>query len=179
MPREPADVTLLGRVAEHLEKHGISFALIGASALAAHGVSRSTVDIDLLVTDPRVLRASFWTLQQTAVDVRQGDDSDPLAGVVRLKAEGERDVDVVAGRAAWQSALLTQSLRIHVEGTHVPVVDAVGLILLKLYAGGTQDRWDIEQLLAASNRIALGAAVDRQVSVLPADAQARWQQYRR
>lgn len=92
--------------------------------------------------------------------------------------EGERDGDVVIGRAAWQTALLDQDLRIDLEGARVPVVDVPGLILLKLYAVGTQDPWDIEQLLAAGERSALVAAVDQRVAALPADARARWQQLR-
>jgi len=35
-------------------------ALIGAAALAVHGISRSTFDIDLLVTDRGVLDDSLW-----------------------------------------------------------------------------------------------------------------------
>ncbi len=171
-------MTLLARVAAHLESQLIPFVVIGASALATHGVSRSTLDIDLLVTDVRPLNATFWTLDVVMVDLRRGDEDDPLAGVVRLKAEGERDVDLVIGRAGWQTRLLTTDLKIDLEGVRVPVVDAAGLILLKLYAGGTQDAWDIEQLLAAGERSALVAAVDQRVAVLPADARARWQQLR-
>lgn len=48
-------MTLLAYVTNQLRREQIEFALIGAAALAAHGVSRSTVDIDLLVVDPRVL----------------------------------------------------------------------------------------------------------------------------
>jgi len=48
-------VRLLAQVTRALRRERIDFALIGAAALAAHGVSRSTVDIDLLVTDARVL----------------------------------------------------------------------------------------------------------------------------
>ncbi len=53
-------------------------------------------------------------------------------------------------------------------------VRASDLILLKLYAGGGQDAWDIEQLLATDERGALVAAVDAEVGSLPADAQQRW-----
>ena len=171
-------MTLLARVAAHLESQRIAFVIIGASALATHGVSRATLDIDVLVTDARTLDDRFWALDGVTVERRRGDDDDPLAGVVRLNAEGERDVDVVVGRATWQTMLLSQNLVIDLEGARVPVVDAPGLILLKLYAGGTQDLWDIEQLLAAGDRGALIAAADQRVGVLSADAQARWQQLR-
>jgi hypothetical protein len=53
-------VTLLERVAAILSQHEIRHALIGAAALAVHGVSRSTLDQDLLVHDPRILDGDLW-----------------------------------------------------------------------------------------------------------------------
>jgi hypothetical protein len=172
-------MTLLARVALHLTRAQVPFALIGASALAVHGVSRSTVDIDLLTTDPRVLGAPFWNLSDAAVDLRPGDAADPLAGVVRVTQPGERDVDLVVGRDAWQRELLGRARPILLEDATLPVVDAVGLIVLKLYAGGPQDAWDIEQLLAAGDRPRLALAVDQAVTALPSHAGLLWRSLRR
>jgi hypothetical protein len=47
--------------------------------MAAHGVSRSTFDIDFLTTDRRVLDAAMWVIE-AVVEVRPGDADDPLAG---------------------------------------------------------------------------------------------------
>src|SRR3989449_2561859 len=90
-------VTLFDSVAEVLEKHSIPYALIGAAALAVHGISRSTLDQDVLVTDTMVFAKAVWQPlgDFTSVDIRRGDDADPLAGVVRLERAGERTVDVV------------------------------------------------------------------------------------
>ena len=41
-------MSLLDRVAAILDRAGARYAVIGASAMAAHGVARSTYDIDLL-----------------------------------------------------------------------------------------------------------------------------------
>ena len=76
-------MTLLARVSALLASQGMPFALIGAAAMAAHGVGRSTLDRDLLVHDPRVLSEAFWAdLSDADADVRRGDDNDPLVGVV-------------------------------------------------------------------------------------------------
>jgi hypothetical protein len=91
----------------------------------------------------------------------------------------EPDVDIVVGRSAWQVSLLGSTVRVEMQGVQVPVVDAPGLILLKLYAGGKQDLWDIEQLLAAGSRAKLAAIVDERVSVLPPDARAEWDRLKR
>jgi catechol 2,3-dioxygenase-like lactoylglutathione lyase family enzyme len=92
----------LTRVYAKLREAGIPSALVGAGALAVYGVSRSTVDQDLLVTDRRALDRSLWASLRASVEVRVGDADDPLAGVVRISDAGERDVDVVVGRHRWQ-----------------------------------------------------------------------------
>jgi hypothetical protein len=171
-------MTLLARVTALLARERIRVALIGASALAVHGVSRSTVDIDLLTTDVRALAAKTWILPDAAVDIRPGDADDPLAGVIRISHPDERDIDIVVGRTMWQAALVEQARPLVLGDATVGVVEAPGLILLKLYAGGSQDAWDIGQLLAAGDRAVLSRAVDALVVQLPADAQALWQRLR-
>lgn len=173
---------LLAQVTSALRQERIDFALIGAAALAAHGVSRSTVDIDLLVTDPRVLTIDWPTLNfawnATDVDVRRGDADDPLAGVIRFTQPDERDVDLVVGRYQWQRDIIARSQPTDLGDIQIPVVDLAGVILLKIYAGGTQDVWDVEQLLAATDRGQAVASVDAFIHELPGDAQALWRRLR-
>jgi len=169
-------VSLLGRVASILERQHIRFAVIGAAAMAAHGVSRSTSDIDLFTTDRRALDRSLWTLD-AGVDVRRGDADDPLAGVVRISAPGAAAIDVVVGRHAWQEHVLDASTPATIEGVAVAVVDAAGLILLKLFAGGPQDAWDIAQLLPGGGE-ALAASVERVLPELPRAAARLWDRIR-
>lgn len=140
-------MTLLDRVARILETHRVPHALIGAAALAARGIARSTYDIDLLTTDSRVLAPGFWdplTAEGVAVDVRRGDAEDPLSGVVRLDDSEDRPVDVIVGKHAWQTRAVERAER---PGAGTPIVTVRDLILLKLYAGGAQDVWDVRELL--------------------------------
>ena len=169
-------MTLLDRVADRLSRQGIAHALIGAAALAAHGVSRSTLDHDVLVTDLRVLDDRFWSDMRlgASVDVRRGDIDDPLAGVVRVTSPSERDVDVIVGREPWQAEILTRAQPIG-DGP-LAVVERADLVLLKLYAGGSQDRWDIEQLLSLDERDALMRDVDARLHSLPRAARDVWDQ---
>ena len=53
-------MSLLDRVHRLLADQQIGHALIGAAALAARGIARSTYDIDLLTVDGRVLQDSVW-----------------------------------------------------------------------------------------------------------------------
>lgn len=167
-------MTLLEHVDARLVEGGVLHALIGATALAAHGICRSTIDHDLLVTDSRVLDPAFWEpLPPTStVDVRIGDDDDPLAGAVRLRQVGERDVDVMIGRHAWQDDVLARAVLMRGEG--LPIAEAADLVLLKLYAGGSQDRWDIEQVLALASGAEIARKVEERAVVLPARSRKLW-----
>jgi hypothetical protein len=153
--------------------------LIGAAALAAAGVARSTYDFDLLTTDAAVLQIGFWSElrgQGVDADVRRGDDLDPLAGVVRLDVAGERPVDVIVGRHAWQTAAVQ---RAHRSGGGAPVVTPTDLVLLKLFAGGTQDLWDIRQLLATPGGNAILQEVEEALERMPQSMREAWNEARR
>ena len=62
------------------------------------------------------------------------------------------------------------------SGRDLPVVSAADLILLKLFSGGTQDRWDIEQLLAAVPDAKVREDVESRLSDLPPYSGVIWQQ---
>lgn len=167
--------SLLARAHDTLEAAGIAHALVGAAALAVHGVSRSTFDRDLLVWDPRALEPDTWNVfaASAGVDIRRGDADDPLAGVIRLTQDGERDVDVIVGRHAWQRRLTEDATIVSTPDGPLPVVSPAGLVLLKLYAGGPQDLWDIQQLRAIAGP-GLDDAVRAAIAPLPAPARATW-----
>ncbi len=54
-------MSLLDQVSETLAAAGIRHAIIGAMALATHGVNRATVDTDLLVVDSTSLLPALWS----------------------------------------------------------------------------------------------------------------------
>jgi len=168
---------LLQRVVDLLRSRSIPHALAGAAAMAFHGVSRSTADLDLLVCDPSVLADDVWRAFREsgiAVEVRRGDDSDPLRGLVRIVSPGETPIDVVVGRHAWQAEAIGRAPTQVLEGTVLPVLLPADLVLLKLYAGGPQDAWDVEQLLGAGDRAAMAAAVESRLAALPRHAAELW-----
>jgi hypothetical protein len=105
-------MSLLEEVSSILEAAGIRHALIGALALSAYGVNRATVDLDLFAADASCLRPDLWASLQDrgiAFEIRKGDLTDPLAGVVRFQAPGENPLDVVVGKFPWQARLLERA----------------------------------------------------------------------
>lgn len=174
-------MSLLKHVVALLRSRSTPFALIGAAAMAVHGVSRSTRDLDLFVIARECLSPAYWDSLRTAefdVNIQEGDTEDPLAGVVRLTAADQPPVDIVVGKPAWQAEILSRATETEIEGISVPVADPADLILLKLYAGGPQDAWDIQQLLACEERSAVIRGVERHLEALPEECRALWARLR-
>ncbi len=168
---------LLARVVAILSDENITFVVIGASAMAAHGVSRSTIDIDLMTLDSRALKTATWSgliSQGFNIDIRHGDAEDPLRGVVRFESPGQRPVDLIVGHGGWQTLIIERPESASFEGLELPVVGKVDLILLKLYAGGPQDLWDIRQLLDSEGSETLRLEVERALQEVPHSLQTTW-----
>jgi hypothetical protein len=149
--------------------------------MAAHGVARSTQDLDVLVLDPACLSEAMWhplTAAGATAEIRHGDDTDPLRGVVHLVGTTALGmtalVDVIVGRSPWQTGVLQRATPQSIDGVVVPVVTRGDVIVLKLFAGGPQDAWDVEQLLAAGNRPAIVRHVESILPELPPPARRLW-----
>lgn len=167
-------MTLLEKVHRLLAAAAVPHALIGAAAMAAHGVARSTFDIDLLTTDARVLRDDFWASlreEGPSVEVRRGDADDPLRGVVRVELADDRPVDIVVGRHTWQTRAVDRARPLAGAPSVVMVRD---LVLLKLYAGGAQDLWDVRELLQLPGGSDLAAEVSADLAELPDQMRELW-----
>ncbi len=96
-----------------------------------------------------------------------------------LIGDGSEIVDVVVGRHAWEREIVEAAERLSVGEVTVPVARPVGLVLLKLHAGGPKDAWDIHALLDAAERPSeLEAEVERLVLNLPANARKLWSRLR-
>lgn len=168
-------MSLLGDVGRILANAGIAHALVGAAALAVHGVARSTEDVDLLCTSTAALEDALWNdlrAMGVAVETRRGDPSDPFAGVVRLRATGTGPVDLIVGRSRWQAEMLQRAVRTRFADDEVPVVTALDLLVLKLWAAGSQDAWDIDQLLDTDP--SLVTSLEAQTDTLPEGCAELW-----
>lgn len=164
-----------GDVSALLDRCGVAHAVIGAVALAVHGVPRASDDIDFLVTDLRCLDVVTWdelARDGVMVEARRGDADDPLAGVVRLTPSSGTTIDVIVGKSHWQEQVLARARRVSLLGVPLPVATPLDLVLLKLYAGGPQDAWDIDQLLDAAPGLA--TSVEGELSILPRECTVLW-----
>ena len=175
-------MSLLGEVLGVLEAERIPHALIGAAAMALHGVSRATADIDFLTVDSRALGTELWRgIEGSGVGVRllKGDADDPLAGSVRFTRTDERIVDVVVGRHAWQQEIVDAAETVSIGEASVRLAQPAGLVLLKLYAGGPKDAWDVHWLLESHEQAdAIRSEVESMLPRLPAECRRLWDRIR-
>jgi hypothetical protein len=146
--------------------------------LAAFGVQRATLDRDLFVVEGSCLVPAFWQglpgLSGAAWEIRKGDLEDPLAGLVRFQQPGQAPVDLVVGKHRWQLRLLERTRRVTLDQVDLWIPEASDLILLKLFAGGPQDCWDIQQMLASPESEQWIAEVGVELDQLPARSRALW-----
>lgn len=162
-----------------LESIDAAYALIGAHAMAARGYPRSTVDVDFLTTDRRVLQPAIWAAIINGggtVEVRRGDHDDPLAGVVHILLADGSDVDVVVARWKWEAAVIDRAERMRIDGIDVPVARTSDLIMLKLAAGGYLDQRDAAALLATGNRAELVREVEAHINDVRPEIRPAWRE---
>ena len=140
--------SLAANVATVLEEIGVSFCLVGASALAVHGYVRGTFDVDFMTVNAAVLELD-WSSRLEAnprVQILRGDFDDPLRGTVRITSECESVVVVVA-KWTWQANVIERSRKMDLGALIVPVPLPEDLVLLKLDAGSFSDERDSAQLI--------------------------------
>lgn len=153
------------------------FCLVGSAALAVYGYVRETDDVDLMTMESSVLRSSYWAGYPSPPRITLPDDDDPLGGVVWLNTNPA--CQIIVGRGSAMRFAVESA--VNMPGIPCPVVSQVGLVLLKLEAGGPIDRSDIQGLVDAQKSLANDAwlaGVDEQLEKMSAAAQQTWAQLR-
>jgi hypothetical protein len=142
-----------------LERHGVRYVLIGGLAANAHGVRRTTRDVDVIVERTRENLARLADAARAlevgspVVDsrMRELDPLDPadLARAANVSLDtrnGELDVMNEAKGAPAFDLLAGRAVVVEVFGTCVPVASLDDLIALKDAAGRDVDLRDIADL---------------------------------
>jgi len=137
---------LAERLQTALDAAGVPCALIGAHAMAAHGVVRATSDLDLAlcISLPELRRVAtlLEALDGVTVELSPPDPSDPLGGVVNVEGAGDlvqlvnfynsTRADHELGQKIGEGAL--RSATAFVPGVALRIVDLPHLVALKLYS---------------------------------------------
>lgn len=146
----------LGRLQVLLERIGVPYALAGGLAMAAYGLPRATIDVDVLVG---VAEDGLDRLRQAArKDGYIAGEADLLrmrnAVIQRLHRRGGEGTSLTALDLLLAGSLpfhgvLERCRTVRLEGRALPVVSPEDLVLMKISAGRPQDLADIEWLRTA------------------------------
>lgn len=150
----PATWDDLKAIARHLEATGADYALVGGYALAAHGFSRFTEDIDLLV-EPSPANAKRWIAALSrlpdgaaaelaaSADVFSGDHRH----AIRINDELTVDVMPTVAGCSWDE-LRPHITSVAIDGQPIRVLDLPGLLKTK-QGSRPKDQLDAQVLAAA------------------------------
>jgi len=127
----------------------VEFLVVGAHALAAHGVPRATGDLDLWINrSPENVEKVWQALERFGAPLTDLDPSDLekpdvvyQVGVAPNRVDILSFIDGVTFSEAWQ-----QRMEIEVEGLSIPVISKEHLVLNKDTVGRPQDIADIKRL---------------------------------
>jgi predicted nucleotidyltransferase len=132
---------------------GVRLVIIGGVARGVWASPRATMDVDVLADtdDPTLLASHAATAGLVAVP----EEIEGLrnAGMIRLRLpdhlRGAVRLDVLAADHPYYRRVVERSVPVNVFGTRVRVAGPEDVVLLKLLADRTQDRADVEAIVAA------------------------------
>jgi len=139
-------------ILSELSAAGADFLLVGAYALAVHGLPRATGDLDIFVRPTRKNAGKVWKalvrFGAPLAGVSKEDFSRPGKVVQLGVAPGRIDlltaIDGVDFAEAWASRQ-----EVEVEGLRIPVLGRAALIRNKRASGRPQDLADVKRLEGA------------------------------
>jgi hypothetical protein len=175
---EPADAFELGvTIASALDAAGIPNALGGAIALAAWGIPRATVDVDInvFVEDERVDEVLDVLERDVGIEVdrdaaRRGHVDD---GLMILKAPSGMRIDVFTPSIEFSWEAARTATRLHVLEAEVSVLSAEALAVFKLLFFRSKDIADLERLVATQQERMDVDYVRRHIADMLGDADPR------
>ena len=155
---------LLIKVAVLLDSLGILYAVIGGLAASFHGVVRSSLDADAVISvrDASHLDELIGRLGQNQLQVshRKGDFDDPIESVVAVTDEHFNKVDLLTGIRGLSSDFSSRTSSVSLLGKSLRMIGLEDFIAMKVFAGAPRDIRDARAALQVSGEI-----VDRSLLV--------------
>lgn len=131
-----------------IDEAGVPYAVVGAMALAIHGVARATEDIDILIRPEHVDRA-----KRAAADVGYTAPAAPMTfssgvtvqRVTKFEGKDHMTLDLLLAEGPLED-IWDMRMQVEADDEVVSTVTREGLIRMKSLSGRLKDMADIEQL---------------------------------
>lgn len=131
-----------------LERRGVEYALVGAVALAVHGVPRATTDIDLLIRPESVEAVTEQARRLGYVFEAQPirfPDGMEIRRLSKIAGEETLTLDLLLVDANLEE-IWASRLRVEASFAGAWVISRDALIRMKTWAGREQDLADVRRL---------------------------------
>lgn len=138
----------LSNIIEALQSADVPFALVGALALAIHGVPRATEDIDILVRPAdleqalEAVAAIGYTAPAAPMTFASGVT---MHRVSKVDEKEFMTLDFLLAEGPLESAF-DMTIEVESGGTELTTLSREGLIFMKQLSGRMKDLADIERL---------------------------------
>ena len=129
-------------VVEILQREKVAYAVIGAFALAVHGMVRATMDVDAVVSAAPKQLANLQAAFASAgflTELRRGDPDDPIPAILVLRDSYDNQVELLGGLRGMDPEVFSRTVEIPLKGTNLRIVGREDFIAMKCFAGGPQD----------------------------------------
>jgi hypothetical protein len=143
------------------KNHDLPFCLAGGWAVSMLGITRTTIDIDLLVILDEAIKKKIIDILESAFFLIQSHEHEMefkhiriWRNIVSLKEKTEPFViDLMSAESDYLKSVIARSVEIEYEAVMIPVISIEDLIVLKMFSFRKQDQVDIENLLHAGTPI--------------------------
>jgi predicted nucleotidyltransferase len=132
-------------VAEILTRENIDYLIIGAFALAMHGLVRASSDVDALlyVSYSRLAEISrIFEAADFEVAIKRGDDDDPILSMLVLSDKYGNRVELLGGLRGLDPKAFSRAIEVPFHGVKLRVASREDFIAMKCFAGSAQDLAD-------------------------------------
>jgi hypothetical protein len=148
-------VRLFLRVVRILDDNRVPYAAIGAMAASYFGVVRASLDADAVISlaqSPTTIGSLIENLRgdDVSVTLREGDESDPLLGVIVVQDAHHNRVDIILGIRGMDPAAFSRTVPAPLLGSTIRMIGIDDFVAMKIFAGGPRDLEDVRGVLKVS-----------------------------
>ncbi|HYM36466.1 MAG TPA: DUF6036 family nucleotidyltransferase, partial [Steroidobacteraceae bacterium] len=167
---------LLADVAAVLNSQKIDYAVVGALAVAVHGMMRASIDADAIVAATTSQLAGLQKqLVEAGFDVeqRRGGVDDPIAAMIIIADRFGNRVDLLIGMKGLEGSVYERAIQMQIPGFHstLKIVGREDLIAMKIAAGAPKDLLDAEGCIRVAGKLLDVALVRRLAKQFGQDAE--------
>jgi len=145
---------LLVKVIELAERFGVRYAVIGAMAASFHGIVRSSMEADAVIslgtTDALGQLVELLHKEGLKTEIRKGTSDDPVRGMVHIRDKFDNRVDLLTGIKGMADDVFDRVVKTPLFDHSLKMIGAEDFIAMKIFAGNPKDLDDVRGVLSVS-----------------------------